>query len=457
MKKLLFLLMFLMLASGISYSQLANQNMVLLAQKDERGNGYSGLWGWRAPNGREYAILGCQTGTSFYDITDSTNIRECDFVTGVNSGWREMKVFSHYAYVISEGLNSRLQVIDMQYLPDSVSLITVPNMTNHSTTHTISQEGPYLYLHGGNTSFGRGTVIVDISNPILPVKLGAWNTLYVHDARIVNDTMFAANINDGPISVINVTNKNSPVLITSWVNNPSPGPHNVAITSDRKYAYTTDEIPQGTLPRQLKVWNIQNLTNVTLAATWRPTGMNDSSIVHNVEIYGNTAVIAHYTAGIRVLNITNPTAPVEIAWYDTFPQNNRHSYSGCWAVYMFPSGKIIGSDISGGLFVVRPTVQVPVSTGNNNSTVADKFELQQNYPNPFNPSTSINFSIPKSEHVSIKVFDALGRQVGTLVDEYKTAGSHKVNYDGANLSSGVYFYTLTAGSYRETKRMTLVK
>jgi hypothetical protein len=76
-----------------TFCQLANQNTIFYAQKDEHGNGYSALWGYAAPNGREYAILGCNTGTAFIDITDTANIHEVDFVTGVNSGWREMKVF----------------------------------------------------------------------------------------------------------------------------------------------------------------------------------------------------------------------------------------------------------------------------------------------------------------------------------------------------------------------------
>jgi hypothetical protein len=131
------------------------------------------MLGYVAPNGREYAILGCQTGTAFIDITDTTNIHEVDFVTGVTSGWREMKVFSNYAYVVSEGTNSRLQIINLQYLPDSVSLVNTWNYPNYTRTHSISQSGPYLYLNGGNNTSGGtdpgGVTAVDITNPA-PVK-----------------------------------------------------------------------------------------------------------------------------------------------------------------------------------------------------------------------------------------------------------------------------------------------
>jgi choice-of-anchor B domain-containing protein len=454
--KKIFILTLLLISSSI-FSQLVNQNTTLLAQKDEHGNGYSALWGYAAPNGREYAILGCNTGTAFIDITDTANIHEVDFVPGVMSGWREMKVFSSYAYVVSEGTNSRLQIIALQYLPDSVSLVGTYSYASYTKTHSISQSGPYLYLNGGDNTFGGtnqgGVTVLDITNPQAPVKRGSWSTQYVHDCRVLNDTIYAANINAGPITVINAINKDALVTVNSWMNNPNPFPHNCAIPTNRNYIYTTDETsnPNG----KLKVWNKSNLANVTLVTTWMPTNIT-TAIVHNVEIYGNLAVVAHYTAGIRIIDITNPTTPTEIAWYDTYTTNNSNNFAGCWGVFMFPSsGKIIGSDMSGGLFVIK--IGSPPVGISNNQTIPSQFSLKQNYPNPFNPSTTIEFSIPKNEYVTIKVFDALGRQVGILADEFKTAGTHKINYDAGRLASGMYYYSINAGSFTETKKMMLVK
>ncbi|RPI15519.1 MAG: T9SS C-terminal target domain-containing protein [Ignavibacteriae bacterium] len=85
------------------------------------------------------------------------------------------------------------------------------------------------------------------------------------------------------------------------------------------------------------------------------------------------------------------------------------------------------------------------------------FKLEQNYPNPFNPSTTINYSIPKASEVSIKVYDMLGHEVMTLVNEQKNAGNYSVVMDASNLSSGIYLYKIAAGSFNETKRMTLIK
>ncbi len=458
MKKFIIAFVLFLLTFGVNYSQLPNQNTILLAQKDEHGNGYSALWGYAGPNGREYAILGCNTGTAFYDITDTANIHEVDFVTGVTSNWREMKVFSSYAYVVSEGTNSRLQIIALQYLPDSVSLVSTYSYTGYSNTHSISQSGPYLYLNGGNNTVGGseqgGITILDITNPQSPVKRGQWSDLYVHDCRILNDTIYAANIFDGPISVINAANKDNLVNINSWLNNPNPFPHNCAIANDRRFIYTTDETssPNG----KLKVWNKSNLNNVILVTSWQPTGIT-TAIVHNVEIYNNLAVVAHYTAGVRILNITDPTSPQEIAWYDTFPTNNNAQFSGCWGVFMFPSsGKIIASNIGEGLFVIKIGNPVTGITGNQN--IPSKFSLNQNYPNPFNPSTTIEYNIPKSSYVTLKVYDVLGRQVALLADEFKIAGSYKMNFDASRLSSGVYYYTInTDNGFIETKKMMMIK
>ena len=97
------------------------------------------------------------------------------------------------------------------------------------------------------------------------------------------------------------------------------------------------------------------------------------------------------------------------------------------------------------------------SNNQNNITTPVQFKLSQNFPNPFNPSTTINYVIPASGLVSIEVYNSLGQLASTLVNEVKEAGSYEVSFDASQLSSGVYFYRLSAGSYTETKKMTLIK
>ena len=93
----------------------------------------------------------------------------------------------------------------------------------------------------------------------------------------------------------------------------------------------------------------------------------------------------------------------------------------------------------------------------NGNTVPTEYALSQNYPNPFNPSTKINFAIPTTGLVTMKIYDVLGKEVATLVNETKVAGTYSVNFDGTNLSSGVYFYRVEANDFVAVKRMMLIK
>ncbi len=93
----------------------------------------------------------------------------------------------------------------------------------------------------------------------------------------------------------------------------------------------------------------------------------------------------------------------------------------------------------------------------NANSVADKFELRQNYPNPFNPTTKISFNVPKNSYVNLRVFDIMGREVDKLVSQNMTAGNYSVQFDGKNLSSGVYFYKLESENFSEVKKMSLIK
>jgi len=88
---------------------------------------------------------------------------------------------------------------------------------------------------------------------------------------------------------------------------------------------------------------------------------------------------------------------------------------------------------------------------------ASSFVLSQNYPNPFNPSTTFQFSITKSSHVVLEVFNVLGQPVAKLVDETLAAGSYKMNFNASALSSGVYLYRLKAGDFTQTLKMVLMK
>ena len=123
-----------------------------------------------------------------------------------------------------------------------------------------------------------------------------------------------------------------------------------------------------------------------------------------------------------------------------------------------------GSNIS--LWLIRAYVSLPTGVKDVIELMPSSFKLAQNYPNPFNPSTVISYQLPVSGHVSLKVYDMLGREVATLVDEFQQAGNHNSQFSisnlpagrqGSQLSSGIYFYTIKSGNFVETKKMVLMK
>ncbi|NLH61912.1 MAG: T9SS type A sorting domain-containing protein, partial [Ignavibacteriales bacterium] len=107
--------------------------------------------------------------------------------------------------------------------------------------------------------------------------------------------------------------------------------------------------------------------------------------------------------------------------------------------------------------VVYKTFSFQATDVKDNDAVVTSYQLSQNYPNPFNPTTQIQYTIPERGNVSIKVYDVLGNEVATLFNGMQESGSHSVNFDASKLSSGMYLYTINAGSFTASKKMMLMK
>jgi len=143
---------------------------------------------------------------------------------------------------------------------------------------------------------------------------------------------------------------------------------------------------------------------------------------------------------------------------------NLHNQNNNTAGGPYIYGKYYGTRGSSKYLVLNQNEGVVLFKGSreqsqkvNVNQIITEYALQQSYPNPFNPSTIINYQIPNDDFVSLKVFDALGREITTLVKEYQVAGKYSTVFDGKNLSSGIYFYSITAGSFSDVKKMLLMK
>lgn len=138
--------------------------------------------------------------------------------------------------------------------------------------------------------------------------------------------------------------------------------------------------------------------------------------------------------------------------------NWRAQYSGypLWGIDFISSDTVWAVGMLG---LILKTVNGggTVSVQNISSEVPSAYSLKQNYPNPFNPTTNIRYALPKNGMVKLVVFDALGREVETLVNESQQAGTYEAKFNGAALTSGVYFYKLSAGDFTDTKRMLIIK
>jgi len=118
---------------------------------------------------------------------------------------------------------------------------------------------------------------------------------------------------------------------------------------------------------------------------------------------------------------------------------------------------ILNNSLNNGALAIHTLIDFPVGIGNDIGSLLLRFSLSQNFPNPFNPVTSIKYVVGSQQFVTLKVYDVLGNEIATLIDEEKPVGTYEVDFDGTGLPSGIYFYKLKANNYIQTKKMVLLK
>jgi photosystem II stability/assembly factor-like uncharacterized protein len=241
----------------------------------------------------------------------------------------------------------------------------------------------------------------------------------------------------------------------------------IAITSDRGQSWTkiiANNIPYDGDINSLKFFNDSfglaggdNLIKTnTSGKSWYyvdipnlPGEIYGIAIVSEQVWYltGNKYLFMTTDAGITWSDVMEQDVVTASNNYDVFIDNNEHLWVSCGF-----------SEI----YTTAPIASVDVEMINNN--LPTKFSLEQNYPNPFNPSTKINYSIPSveklsatSQHVTLKVFDILGREMATLIDERQIAGTYEVEFNASKLSSGIYIYSIQYAGQSKSKKMMLLK
>ncbi len=191
----------------------------------------------------------------------------------------------------------------------------------------------------------------------------------------------------------------------------------------------------------------------------------------NNDVFNTTSFSTNLTGSVKsvVLNGSQMNL-VAVGNFDVVSQNASTSafpYTGTWYDYFSGNPVNITSSpipLAPGESHIYTSKQLPVPdtaviTGINefNNSIVKTYNLEQNYPNPFNPATTINYQIPKSSLVTLKVYDILGREVATLVNKEEMSGKYSVSFDASKFSSGVYFYKIQAGNFISLKKMILLK
>jgi len=341
------------------------------------------VWGWTDTlTGREYAILGRSSGTSFVDITDpQAPIFLGDLPTHtVSLIWRDVEVYSDHAFIVSEAPGHGMQVFDLRRLRNVVAPPVTFTETAHysgfATAHTITinPQSGFAYANGSDTC-GGGLHIINIQNPANPLKAGCFSgDGYTHDAQCViyngpdmshrgSELCFASNVDT--LTIVDVTNKAAPALVSRTGYSGWGYAHQGWLTEDHAFFLLDDEAdetdPPGiddspSLNTRTHIWSLADLRSPQRTGIYEAATQGTD---HNLFIRGNYAYESNYASGLRILDITGISSARlrEVAFFDVYPADDIDHHNGTWSNYpFFPSGVVVVSAIQQGLFILRPNL-----------------------------------------------------------------------------------------------------
>ena len=352
-----------------------------------RGMMVNDIWGWTDPEtGKEWALVGRMDGTSFVDVSNPEKpvvVGNLPLTRGANPNlWRDIKVYRNHAYIVADGAGQHgMQVFDLTRLRNvSKTPTTFEPDTTYPGIHSshnivINEETGFAYavgVSGGGNTCGGGLHMIDIRDPKKPQFAGCFSdpqtgrasTGYSHDAQCITyrgpDEQYRGReicfgSNETMLSIADVTDKKNPKAIARS-SYPDVGySHQGWISDDHRYFYMDDELDEisGTTSKtRTIIWDLTDLDDPQVAEMFlSPNAASD----HNLYIKGDTMYQSHYKAGLRIVDISNRTKPVEIAYFDTVPYgDNTPGFGGSWSNYpYFKSGNIIATSMNEGLFVLR--------------------------------------------------------------------------------------------------------
>jgi choice-of-anchor B domain-containing protein len=308
------------------------------------------VWGYVDAQGREYALVGTREGVSIVSLTDPAQPAELFYLPGIETAWRDLKTHNSFAYVSNEG-GDGIRIIDLTYLPDSVSYKdTILNGVK--TAHNVYIDEGYLYVPGTN-NFNGGFAIFDLNpDPWNPVFRSAYDDFYVHDVYVRNDLAYSAEITKGQLRIIDVSDKSNPQPLGD-AQYPDAFTHNTWLNDAGDVCYTTDEYGAG----YLMAWDVADPGDIQLLDRIRSSLSDEEAIPHNVHVLNDFLVTSYYRDGLHIVDANRPGNLVEVGYYDSSPLVGD-GFNGAWGAYPFlPSGLVLVTDIEEGLFVLDVNYQ----------------------------------------------------------------------------------------------------
>ncbi|MBN4076133.1 choice-of-anchor B family protein [Gemmatimonas aurantiaca] len=324
------------------------------------GNGGSDCWGWRAPDGIRWAIMGTRDKIIFQEVAGTRSYSipaPSESPCGGGTFWKDMATYQGFCYSVSEcaGENAGIIIIDMNFLPDSVSLVNVipisPSDTstydNRSHNLAIDTITGTLFVEGDGTISAH---VYSLANPADPRYSGGLLGGIIHDLHVVNDTAYLATGRGRSFSIWVRHHSAFPFVYVTTVDIPNSGyVHNVWTNHDRTLLATAEESQDKTV----KLWDISDFTNIQLLGEY----LGPNALAHNVHIQGDRMYIAHYNAGVRVVDISDPTNPTEIGFFNTSTTPDISGFESCWGVWPHAGdGWIYASTKDGFLHQLRDTI-----------------------------------------------------------------------------------------------------
>lgn len=324
-------------------------------------------WGYTSPSGREYALMGLNSATAFVEITNPRDPVIIATIPHPSSLWSDIKVYGHHAYVVNENFfGGGLQVIDMQGIDDGV--VTLANTVTHGGSlrraHNlvVDEDSGYLYLCGANWPTS-GLVAYSLADPANPVYVGAYSSVYVHDAHVVTYTtgphagrqIAYCSVGSYGIDIVDVTDKSNMFRVSRTTYSDLAYSHQGWVDVERQLFYHGDELDGDSVNvTTTRVFDVSDLASPQYLG-WFTSGVD--AIDHNQYLHEGFLFQANYRSGLRIFDTRDdPVSPPQTGWFDTYPDGLGTFFNGAWSNYpYFPSGTVIVSDIEGGLFVLDPT------------------------------------------------------------------------------------------------------